>query len=183
MRSPMRGRSSCFVLLPLFLVVCCVGPSHAQRLGILFGSFGDVESCQCVNSYFKGALQRLVGYEIPVHDEIERVAIADLVWSVSKKETFDMCVCPAPPAACCGILCHLFTRLQILICCRGRYTSISPQCNTSFITRSAAQSDAVAQQVPGSDSRPETTVTATDIWLCRCVRWAWMPKRTPPTTL
>jgi len=34
----------------------------------------------------------LVGYEIPVHDDIERAAIADLVWSVSKKETFEMCV-------------------------------------------------------------------------------------------
>ena len=159
MRSLIRGRSPCFALLSLFLVACCVGPSHAQRVGILFGSFGDVESCQCVNSYFKGALQRLVGYEIPVHDEIERVAIADLIWSVSKKETFDMFVCPAPPAACCFILCHPFTRHQILICGRGRYTSISPQCNTSFITRSVAQSDAVAQQVPATQASATVTVT------------------------
>jgi hypothetical protein len=97
MSSPILGRSTTFFFfLPLFFVAICVAPARAQRVGILFGSFGDVESCQCVNSYFKGALQRLVGYEIPVHDEIERVAIADLVWSVSKKETFDMY--PAPSA-------------------------------------------------------------------------------------
>jgi hypothetical protein len=79
------------LILLLLLLTLYPPPSHALRIGLLFGSFGDVESCQCVNSYFKGALQRLVGYEIPVHNEIERVAIADLIWSVSKKETFDMC--------------------------------------------------------------------------------------------
>lgn len=31
--------------------------------------------------------------------------------------------------------------------CSARYTSISPQCNTSFITRASAQSAAVAQQL------------------------------------
>ena len=81
-------------VLPRFIAVAlfisAASPTRAQRIGILFGSFGDVESCECVNSYFKGALQRLVGYEIPVHDELERRAIADLVWSASKKETFDM---------------------------------------------------------------------------------------------
>lgn len=83
-------RSNLLCICLLVLLTFQPSPVHALRLGILFGSFGDVDSCQCVNSYFKGALQRLVGYEIPVHDEIERVAIADLVWSVSKKETFAM---------------------------------------------------------------------------------------------
>ncbi len=88
-----------FIAVAFFIGVAC-SPPRAQRIGILFGSFGDVESCQCVNSYFKGALQRLVGYEIPVHDELERRAIADLVWSASKKETFDMYrAAPAPAAA------------------------------------------------------------------------------------
>jgi hypothetical protein len=79
-------------LLLLLLPAVCLPSTRALRIGVLFGSFGDVESCQCVDSYFKGALQRLVGYEIPVHNDIERVAIADLVWSVSKKETFEMWV-------------------------------------------------------------------------------------------
>lgn len=105
------------VLALLLVFVSSTAHAHAQHIGVLFGSFGDVESCQCVNSYFKGALERLVGYEIPVRDEIERKVVADLVWSVSKKETFEM------------------------------YTSISPQCNTSFISRSSAQSEAVVQQL------------------------------------
>ena len=69
-----------------------------------------------------------------MHDDIERVAIADLVWSVSKKETFEMWV---------NVVIRSLTNCDIL----RMYHAISPQCNTSFITRSTAQSNAIAAEV------------------------------------
>jgi protoheme ferro-lyase len=68
-------------LAPLF-VLC----ADAEKVGLLFASFGDAESCSCVEPYFKNALGNLVHYEIPVPKGLKPLA-ADLIWQVSKKET------------------------------------------------------------------------------------------------
>ena len=146
------------VLALLLVFVSSAAHAHAQHIGVLFGSFGDVESCQCVNSYFKGALERLVGYEIPVRDEIERKVVADLVWSVSKKETFEMSEAAGPLPQCDCQYCFYHLNTAALA-------------GTRLFLRSATH---LSYPAPPRRAR---------LWCSSCEQWACAPPRTPPTTL
>lgn len=68
---------------------------NAKNIGLLFASFGDAESCECVESYFPNALAQLVNYEVPTPPAL-RPMIAHLIWKASRKETLAMYTAISP---------------------------------------------------------------------------------------
>ena len=71
------------VLVVLALALATARPVRAEKVGLLFGSFGDVESCGCVEAFMKNSLARLVEYEIPQPSSLKPLS-ADIIWHFSK---------------------------------------------------------------------------------------------------
>lgn len=63
--------------------------STPKKYGLLFVSFGDAESCDCVESYVPNALAELANFEIPT-PSIFRKEVGELIWKASKEETMAM---------------------------------------------------------------------------------------------
>jgi len=90
MRVVLRGLL--LLSVPLLLAVqstdalAPVSTEAAKKVGVLFASFGDVESCACVDSYFPKALERLVSYEVPVPSPFKNFTAKE-IWKASRKET------------------------------------------------------------------------------------------------
>ena len=58
-----------------------------RHLAILFSSFGDVESCSCVDSYWPNALAQLVNFEIPTPSMFKKW-VGKMVWKQARNSTF-----------------------------------------------------------------------------------------------
>jgi len=78
----------------------CFGMAHAsqqpqnakeqtRKYGLLFASFGDAESCACVESYVPNALAELANFEIPT-PAMFRKYVGELIWKAGKKDTMAM---------------------------------------------------------------------------------------------
>lgn len=68
----------------LFSVLLAV--AAGERVGVLFASFGDVESCACIESYWPKALEQLVNYEVPTPPAL-RPLMAKLIWAAARNDT------------------------------------------------------------------------------------------------
>jgi len=62
---------------------------ESRKIGLLFGSFGDVESCECVEHYCTNALTTLANFEIP-EPAFAKKYVGELIWKAGKKETMEM---------------------------------------------------------------------------------------------
>lgn len=61
----------------------------AKTYGLLFVSFGDAESCACVESYVPNALAELANFEIPTPKALRKY-VGELIWKAGKKDTMAM---------------------------------------------------------------------------------------------
>jgi protoheme ferro-lyase len=71
--------------LAIIVVIASSSWTDAEHVGVLFSSFGDVENCECIDSYWPNALAQLVNYEIPV-PRFTRGFFGRLVWTFSRRE-------------------------------------------------------------------------------------------------
>eukprot|EP00746_Dinoflagellata_sp_MGD_P027790 gnl/MRDRNA2_/MRDRNA2_16562_c0_seq1.p1 gnl/MRDRNA2_/MRDRNA2_16562_c0~~gnl/MRDRNA2_/MRDRNA2_16562_c0_seq1.p1 ORF type:complete len:385 (-),score=77.79 gnl/MRDRNA2_/MRDRNA2_16562_c0_seq1:307-1461(-) len=75
-------------LVNTMFLLASISLTHAKHVGVLFSSFGDVENCECIDSYWPNALAQLVSYEIPTPSST-RGFVGKQVWKVSRKEIYD----------------------------------------------------------------------------------------------
>ena len=84
----MRMRAICLTAWLLCTTTAiAVVQGRGRHVGLLFGSFGDVESCSCVDSYVMSALTHLIKYEIPAPLQF-RARVVAFIWKRAQEAKF-----------------------------------------------------------------------------------------------